>query len=194
MTQFYAYIYHDDTVPIYVGKGKGKRAWCHLTRSDKHPLTNKLAKMKREGREPRIQIIDAPDEVAAFEMEELLIAMIGRRDLVTGPLLNLTDGGEGSSGAIRSAETRAKQAASKLGLARNLETRVKISTAMTGRQSPKKGTLNPLRGQLNSLLCSKPCTVDGITIYPSVKELVNALGRNKEGRGSPNFRFVKEIK
>lgn len=94
---FYTYIYHDRGTAIYVGKGKDDRAHDHLKLAKNRHFDSKLAKMKREGREPYIQIIDAPDEAAAFEMEELLIAMLGRRDLGTGPLCNMTDGGEGWS-------------------------------------------------------------------------------------------------
>lgn len=33
MTTFYAYVYRDENdVPIYVGKGRGKRAYDHLNR------------------------------------------------------------------------------------------------------------------------------------------------------------------
>lgn len=37
---------------------------------------------------------------------------------------------------------------------------------------------------------SRPCTIDGITIYPSVKALVKALGSGKNGSRSPNFRYA----
>jgi hypothetical protein len=42
-------------------------------------------------------------EEEAFELEKFLILLYGRKDLSTGTLINLTDGGEGTSGAIRSA-------------------------------------------------------------------------------------------
>lgn len=37
---------------------------------------------------------------------------------------------------------------------------------------------------------SKPCTVDGITVFPSVRALRAALGNGKNGGQSPNFRYV----
>lgn len=37
---------------------------------------------------------------------------------------------------------------------------------------------------------SKPCTVDGITIYPSLGALIKALGGGKAGRKHPNLRYI----
>lgn len=43
-------------------------------------------------------------EEEAFELEEFLITLCGRKDLNTGILVNMTSGGEGTSGIIRSAD------------------------------------------------------------------------------------------
>ena len=175
MTQFYTYIYYDSSTPIYVGKGKEQRAYVHLNRKGKHPLTHKLAKMKREGKEPQIQIIDAPNEAEAFKMEELLISMIGRRDLGTGTLLNLTDGGEGAAGAICSTETRAKMAVAKKGKPLSAEHKAKMSAAKKGKPLSLEHRAKVAAGH------GKPCTVDGINIYPSKNALIDALGKVKMG-------------
>jgi hypothetical protein len=82
-------------VPFYVGKGTKKRAWQHLSRTDHHPFVNKLRKMLGEGVQPEIEIIRALDEGHAYFLEKCLIQVIGRQDLKTGPLTNLTDGGDG---------------------------------------------------------------------------------------------------
>jgi group I intron endonuclease len=37
---------------------------------------------------------------------------------------------------------------------------------------------------------SKPCTIDGITIFKSKKDLEKCLGRSKFGSASPSFRYV----
>ena len=101
MTQYYTYVYKDplkNMEPFYVGKGNGKRLYRHLSRKDKHPLTQRLQKMLREGNKPDIEIINVTCENTAFRLEMFLINQYGRKDLGTGPLLNLTDGGEGGNG------------------------------------------------------------------------------------------------
>jgi hypothetical protein len=133
---FYAYVYRDpsrDMEPFYVGKGKGNRAYQHLMRTGKHPLVQRLQLMKREGVEPDIEIIQAIDEAHAFFLESCLIEMFGRRDLKTGTLHNLTDGGEGTSGAVWSDEVRAKMGAKNKGKVASSETRAKISAVHKGK-------------------------------------------------------------
>ena len=109
---FYVYVYRDPRLtknkqPVYVGKGVGDRAWYHWNKRVRH---NKgfgafLALLRREKLEPIIEIVkDGLDEAEAFYEEMNLIALFGRRDLGTGTLFNLTDGGEGFSGAVRTEE------------------------------------------------------------------------------------------
>lgn len=111
-TLFYCYLYIDpsrNNEPIYVGKGKDKRVKYHLKRKDKHPFTNRLQLMKRNGVEPIIEFLCKEiDEELAFLVEAEAIAKYGRKDLGKGPLLNLTDGGEGPSGQIFTEETKQK--------------------------------------------------------------------------------------
>ena len=37
----------------------------------------------------------------------------------------------------------------------------------------------------------KRCTIDGVTVYPSVTALIEVLGKGKKGLNSPTFRYVK---
>ncbi len=118
---FYVYIYKDprptkNQQVVYVGKGTGDRAWYHWNNRVRH---NKgfgafLALLRREKLEPIIEIIkDGLDEAEAFYEEMRLIALYGRRDLNTGTLFNLTDGGEGFSGAVRTEEWLRNMSAAK---------------------------------------------------------------------------------
>lgn len=138
MTMFYTYIYRDPSrqnEPFYVGKGTKDRAFSHLKRKDRHPMTHRVQKMLREGVQPDIEIIPAIDEKHAFFMEECCIQVIGRRDLGKGPLLNLTDGGEGPTGARFKMPSAAKS---------------KISASMTGRTLSESHIAN-LKGKVGML-------------------------------------------
>ena len=112
---FYTYIYRDPRPtkmrqPVYVGKGQGRRAWQHWEKRRYHntAFNNFLTLLRREGLEPIIEIVqDGLEEAEAFFEEIRLIALYGRRDLKTGSLFNLTDGGEGFAGALRTPEWRA---------------------------------------------------------------------------------------
>lgn len=94
---FYVYLYlREDDTPYYVGKGKGSRAW----RKRKHGINPPTDKS-------RIRIVSHRlNESEAFLLEIKLIELFGRKDLGTGILRNITDGGEGASG--RSEESRQK--------------------------------------------------------------------------------------
>lgn len=71
------------------------------------------------------------------------------------------------------------------------EHREKLRIAQTGKKhSPETCA------KMKELAKNRPppkgrdCTVDGVSIYPSVKALIRALGRGKNGVKSPNFRYL----
>jgi len=97
--------------PFYVGKGRGNRCYVHFRESSlrgKSRKNNIIKKMMRDSREIYIQVLeDALDEETAFASEKKWISYYGRSDTHEGVLANRTDGGEGPSGRIISAEQRA---------------------------------------------------------------------------------------
>jgi len=103
-----------DYEPFYVGKGKNSRAEEHMkqTALDKdvnRMKANLIKSIINKGKNVIIVKIEKNlEENYAFELEIKLIKIIGRKDLKLGPLTNLTDGGEGSSGRIASIETKHK--------------------------------------------------------------------------------------
>lgn len=120
MANFYVYLHTrgDNGKVFYVGKGKGKRAWSEHSR-------NKYWKNIVNKHGFAVKIIDEfLDEVTAFELEELMIALIGRDNLC-----NMTDGGDGVSGFKFSEETKAKLSAIRKGRKRPPETGKRISEA-----------------------------------------------------------------
>lgn len=124
MDNFYVYMYlrsknskHGATgTPYYIGKGKGMRAYSKSHRV-RPPVDRTMIVFVAR---------DIP-ESEAFALEMSLIAKHGRIDNGTGCLRNLTDGGEGPSGAIASPKTRAKHIA--IGKRRGLP----IGCTMAGR-------------------------------------------------------------
>lgn len=135
---FYVYVHRrgTDGRVFYVGKGKGRRAWVDAGRTNywrrivaKHGLIVEIVQ-------------DNMQEWWAFEMERELIALYGRKNLC-----NLTDGGEGASGAVKSAETIAKHIALHTGKKRSAESRQRMSDAQ--KSSPNKrdisGDKNPAK-------------------------------------------------
>jgi len=109
---FYTYSYRDprpskNMQTVYVGKGKDRRAWNHWEKAvhGNKGFGNFLALLRQLSLAPVVTILqEFEDEAAAFVDEMRLIALYGRRDIKTGTLFNLTDGGEGFTGAVRTEE------------------------------------------------------------------------------------------
>ena len=123
-TDFYVYVHirQSDGRVFYVGKGRGKRAWVsnRRTRHWKHIVS-------KHGLLVQI-ILDSLNEVCAFSIERMVIAKYGRANLI-----NLTNGGEGTSGHVVSEEAREYLRLVNTGKVVSEETRQKISAAAVGR-------------------------------------------------------------
>ena len=126
--------YHFDYNPFYVGKGSNGRFKDHLkdvcqeNNKNEH-FINTIKKIKRVCN--TIPIIVKYQEMLleqdSFDLEIKMIATIGRYDLKRGPLCNLTDGGEGSSGYKHTEETKRKISESEKGKIFSVKVRRKIS-------------------------------------------------------------------
>lgn len=89
MTNFYVYVHYqaDSDIPFYVGKGFGRRAYKKTNRSEFWKNVE-----KKHG--CRVEILHQNlSEEEAFLLEKTTIQMFGRRNVGSGPLVNLTDGG-----------------------------------------------------------------------------------------------------
>ena len=90
---YYTYAYlREDRTPYYIGKGRGRRAF----------LTKRVGAKPPKDKSRIIYLKQNLTEEEAFKHEVYMIFVLGRKDLGTGVLHNMTNGGEGPSGAIRS--------------------------------------------------------------------------------------------
>jgi NUMOD3 motif len=133
----YAYLRSKDSqtalagTPYYIGYGKGQRAF------NKHRIPVPKDKSNI------IFLHENLSEDQAKELEIQEISRYGRKDLGTGILTNLTNGGEGVSGMIHSEETKKIMSEKKTGENNNFygkthseEARKKISESKKGKQGP----------------------------------------------------------
>lgn len=136
--EFITFLYE----PFYVGKGAGNRMFAHfrerLLKYDKNKWkTNKIKKLllKYGGSEIAMRInTHLPDYIVKNCVEPFLITIIGRRDKHTGPLTNMTDGGDGSNGRNipHTEEWKRRMSVIMTGKTHSEETRQKISQVKTG--------------------------------------------------------------
>jgi hypothetical protein len=119
---YYTYAYlREDRTPYYVGKGTGNRIYS----------TNRTIKPPKD-KSRIIYLKQNLTEEEAFKHEKYMIAVLGRKNLGTGILYNMTDGGDGSSGCIPSEETRKKIGDAQKGRTHSEETKRKMSEARKG--------------------------------------------------------------
>lgn len=94
--------------PFYIGTGKrfrifsysGRNKWFH----------KKILKITNSGEQPIcFKLHENISTVKATELEQQLISQIGRMDKNLGPLVNLTDGGEGTLGFSHIAWNKGKK-------------------------------------------------------------------------------------
>ena len=144
MEDCYVYMYADPSqgLPFYVGMGVGSRYTHHLRRG-KLPKSSrdtrtvyKVRKLIKAGIEPLVIIVrDNLSREQAITLEIALVAAIGRLDLGTGPLTNLTAGGEGATGLRQSVaaklavSTRQLGNTTRKGVKLSQETRNKMAAA-----------------------------------------------------------------
>ena len=109
MAILYRHIRTDKNTPFYIGIGETEnRAY------DKKCRTKIWKNIAKKGYETEILFDDLTWEQAC-EKEKEFIALYGRRDLGTGTLVNLTDGGEGTLGYRHTKEAKEKNRLASLG-------------------------------------------------------------------------------
>ena len=133
MTQYYVYhlINSIDGQPFYIGKGTGSRMYQHIREAERttythRPVHNKIRSIISKGGEVEYKKFECLTEDEAFAEEKRYIALFGRRDLGLGPLMNLSDGGEG---AQRNRDSVERTAAKHRGMKRSDESKENMRQA-----------------------------------------------------------------
>ena len=123
MRRFYVYTHCrlDSGRPFYVGKGQNRR---HISRDGRSDWWRRI--VDKHGLESRI-VANFEHESDAFALERVLIAT-GRAFEM--PLINITDGGEGSSGRRHSEEAKRKISLANKGREKSPEVRKALSERM----------------------------------------------------------------
>lgn len=148
--------------PFYIGKGKNKRCYYHLNEANNEHSKlknrfniNKIKSILKEDLEPFIEkIFINLSEEESYNKEIDLIKEIGRKNLKTGPLTNLTSGGDGTSGYVFTEEDKVKMSnAQKTGNhhlklnGHSEESKKKMSNSKIGDKNPSHGKMNKNKGK-----------------------------------------------
>lgn len=162
---FYTYIHYtsDGNVPFYIGKGKGNRFKALSGRNRWWSF-----KVKKHGFVPEI-LAYWKNEQEAFEHEKFLISCF---TAIGFKLVNLTNGGEGCSGLVRSEESKEKVRKANTGKVFSEERKKNIADSITGRKLSDKHAkrsreiLSEIREKQKVKVV---CVTTGV-VFPSVSE------------------------
>ncbi len=132
MAYVYRHIRLDKNVPFYIGIGNDNTYYRANFKFGRNATWKNI--VNKTSYHVEILIDNVPLELA-LKKEIEFIKLYGRKDLGTGTLANMTEGGEGTVGLIITEETREKlKNRPKL----SQEARLEISRKLTGRKIPQE--------------------------------------------------------
>ena len=133
MAYVYRHIRLDKNQPFYIGVG-GLSNFDNYNRANNKVYRSKWWKNIVSITDYNVEILfDGVSKEFALEKEKELISLYGRKDLNSGILVNLTDGGEGDSGYFHTEETKLKLSEIKKGRKPSKKTIEAVRKANKGR-------------------------------------------------------------
>jgi len=176
LNQYYVYLHIrlDSAEPFYVGKGKDNR--CKVINGRSELWKNIVNKCGYD----IILLEENLTEEDSLKKEIYWIDRIGRKDLGMGTLINMNDGGEGTSGYRHLEQHKKKISESKIGRNRSEETRNKISEGNKGKKRSeytkrrmsegKKGKTSNRKGEILSEETKRKMSDSRILYYKNKKQ------------------------
>lgn len=138
----YLHVKSTDLKPFYIGKGNGRRCFSKQSRSNHwNNIVNKHGY-------DIILIEENLTHESAIELEKYWIKRIGRKDLNNGPLVNLTDGGEGTANRPMNEKT-------KVALSKSNKSRIASKSQREIVGSMYKGKFGKDHNRSKSIVCLK---------------------------------------
>lgn len=139
---YYHWTFRFSHEPFYVGIG-AKKSRTLLCKNRNRYFKNKAAKIQRQGLEPILKVYERETWETVCFLEQVLIRAIGRWDKKRGPLVNFTEGGEGSWGRKLSPASIAKMKKSLKGrCTRSPEMCKRVGRMLKGRKHTDKARAN----------------------------------------------------
>jgi hypothetical protein len=129
---FYTYAYlRENGTPYYIGKGKFREKMTQRINSK-----NKKINLPEENRRLILKTFELEED--AFRHEVYMISIFGRKDIGTGILRNMTDGGEGASGRVLSQQHKDRISKANSGMKRTDEFRYDARERAKGNKNRRK--------------------------------------------------------
>lgn len=164
--------------PFYIGKGKGRRCYHHINEAKNKNSKiknrfniNKIKSILKNGYEPFIEKVYINiSEEESYKKEINLIKEIGRKDLKSGPLTNLTFGGDGTSGYVFTKEDKVKMSNAQMNGNHHLKLNGHSEDSKKKLSKSKLGDKNPMYGKINPNKNKKLEQIYGIDRSNEIKE------------------------
>ena len=186
----YRHIREDKNEPFYIGIGNKKNyARAYENKPDRR---NEIWRKIFIKTDIRVEIIlEGLSKIQSSEKEQEFIKLYGRKDLNTGSLTNMTDGGDGIWNCIRSKETKELLRQQKLGdknpmfgKTQSYETKLKRNKSLTGQKRSdevkKKQSLSSINsGQAKSVDVFRFDNNEYIGRFYAISEACRILGFQK---------------